>query len=99
VAPLVDAAWRLDPGMLDGCLAEAPGEPPRVRLSLEIEIDERGRVRRAAARAAPPGLGDGVVRCIEQAIVGRLRVAPPARRKPTRARIELVLAPEEASAL
>jgi len=98
-APLVDAGWRLEPTMLDACLAEAPADPPRARVSLDLEIDDRGRVRRAAARAGAPGPGDGVLRCIEQAVTRRLRVAPPARRKPTRARIELVLASEEASAL
>jgi tetratricopeptide (TPR) repeat protein len=106
VAPLIDAAWRLEPSLLDTCLEGAsspdgprrePGAEPRLRMSVEIEIDDRGRVRKAAARL-PEGLDAAFGRCVEEAIGKKLRFPRPAVRKPTRARIELLLAPRPAGA-
>lgn len=114
VAPLIDAAWRMDPRLvhlLDECLssamipdeaqsgsnnagaASAPGLA-RSTLSLELRIEDTGRVSSVAVSVRSPGeLGAGISPCIEAAVRGRLRVTRPALRKPTRARMELVLAP------
>jgi tetratricopeptide (TPR) repeat protein len=99
VAPLIDAAWRLDAGLLDRCLDEvaltakgsASGER-RFRLSLALEIDGRGRVVRARAEV-PPELDPALGACVEEALRVRLRVARSAGKKPTRARVEVLLAP------
>jgi tetratricopeptide (TPR) repeat protein len=112
VAPLIDAAWRLDPRLLDACLSDviltgvaahdgAHGDEPagRVRefkLSLDLNIDHNGRVV-AVSVAAPPELPSPVAACIDDAVRTRLRVSRPARRKSTRAHVELVLAPAEPS--
>jgi Tfp pilus assembly protein PilF len=112
VAPLIDAAWRLDPRLLDACLSDvvltgvaahggAHGDEPvgpkrEFKLSLELNIDHNGRVI-AVSVAAPPELPSPVASCIDDAVRTRLRVSRPARRKPTRAHVELVLAPAEPS--
>jgi tetratricopeptide (TPR) repeat protein len=98
-APLVDAAWRERPQLLDACLDQAPaaaravaaGERSTIRLALELEIDARGAVARATAKAPPP-LDEAFVRCAEAAVKAGLRVPPPGpRSKLTRARMELVI--------
>ncbi len=103
VAPLIDAAWRLNRELLDDCLSDvvllggssdvAPARSARAfRISLELTFDETGRV--GAVKADPPAeLGPAVGPCIENAVRTRFQVTRPARRKPTRARMELVLAP------
>lgn len=107
VAPLIDAAWRLDGRLLDDCLsdvlhtADRPGVAPvrtvrEFRLSLELTIDETGRAT-AVKVHAPAELGTALGPCIEGAIRSRFQVTRPARRKPTKARMELVLAPVEPS--
>jgi hypothetical protein len=109
---LIDAAWRLEPRLLDACLAEVPlpvapaagdGGPsasPRrggeLRLRLDVVFDGTGRVRSATVEPAAV-VPAGVASCIETALTTRLRPPPPARKKVTRARIELVLAPAESS--
>jgi len=114
VAPLIDAAWRMEPRLvrlLDECLssamipdetqsrssnAGAAGAPRLARstLSLDLRIEETGRVSAVAVSVRSPGvLGAGISPCIEAAVRGSLRVTRPALRKPTRARMELVLAP------
>jgi tetratricopeptide (TPR) repeat protein len=98
-APLVDAAWRERPQLLDACLDQAPaaaravaaGERSTIRLALELEIDARGSVARATAKAPPP-LDEAFARCAEAAVKAGLRVPPPGpRSKLTRARMELVI--------
>jgi tetratricopeptide (TPR) repeat protein len=108
VAPLIDAAWRLDPGLLDACLSDVvltgaagPGDEPAAaprgfKLSLELNIDDSGRVT-AVKVDAPPALPSDVASCIDSAVRTRLRVSRPTRRKPTRAHVELVLARAEPS--
>ena len=88
-APLVDAAWRARPGLLDACLSEARGQG-NVRLSVEMEIDGRGRVVRAAVEAPAP-LDGSFARCVEAAVVQGLVLARPAPARPTRARTDLIV--------
>lgn len=105
VAPLIDAAWRLYPRLLDACLLELaapaasgaePGSSPRQwKVSLEMRIEDSGRVGAVAAKA-PPELGEELPRCIETAVLQQFRVSRPARKKPTLVRMELVLAPAPA---
>lgn len=114
VAPMIDAAWRMDPRLvhlLEECLssamlpdeaqsgsndsdaARAPGLA-RSTLSLELRIEDTGRVSAVAVSVRSPGvLGAGISPCVEAAVRGRFRVTRPALRRPTRARMELVLAP------
>ncbi|MES1204593.1 MAG: tetratricopeptide repeat protein [Pseudomonadota bacterium] len=103
VAPLIDAAWRLDRRLLDDCLsdvevaADAPGgvtpwPPSEFRLSVDLQLDGAGKPSAVVAQA-PAGLAAAFVACVETAVRTRLRVTRPARHKPTRARVELVLAP------
>jgi len=108
VAPMIDAAWRLDPALLDACLADVSlasvagteGTMPRAdhdfRMRLELVIDGNGRVSSASIEA-PAALPAGVAPCIVTALENRLRVPRPARKRSTRARVEVVLAPVEPS--
>jgi hypothetical protein len=105
-APLVDAAWRERPQLLVPCLEPAAlalaGQPATrapIRLALEIELDGRGAVTRVVAKAPPP-LDDKFARCAEAAVKDGLRVTPPSGRgRPTRARLELVVANGEPGGL
>jgi tetratricopeptide (TPR) repeat protein len=98
-APLIDAAWRERPQLLDACLdaasaavrGAASGQLPTVRFALELELDARGLVAQAVAKVPPP-LDGAFARCAEAAVKDGLRVPPPARARPTRARLELVIA-------
>jgi tetratricopeptide (TPR) repeat protein len=89
-APLIDAAWRARPTLLDECL-EATRGAGSVRLGIEVDIDARGRVTRAIVEAPAP-LGAGFARCAEGAVTRKLSVASPARGKPTHARTEIIVA-------
>ena len=102
VAPLIDAAWRLYPRLLEPCLrdipppgssgsaADAPGR--QVKIVLEMRIEESGRVGAVTAKA-PVELGEGTSDCIEAALLKEFRVSRPARRRATLVRTELILAP------
>jgi tetratricopeptide (TPR) repeat protein len=95
-APLVDAAWRGRPDLLDACLAQAVSAgvlAPRegFRLSLELAIDARGVVTEAAVKS-PPTIDASFARCAEAALRGGLRVARPRRAAATRVRFELLVA-------
>lgn len=94
-APLIDAAWRRRPDLLDDCLQRAPEIPGRqpVRVALELEIDTGGRVTRVKARL-PPTLGDELGRCFESAVKSGLVIPKPTHPRPTTARMELLLAAE-----
>jgi len=90
-APLIDAAWRNQAAILDGCLAAAPGPIPArapLRIAVEMEIDARGRVTAAAVKLPPPGDAE-LARCLERVVIARLRLPPAAR--PTRARTEILV--------
>jgi tetratricopeptide (TPR) repeat protein len=90
-APLVDAAWREQATILDDCFDAAPalatGRLP-LRLAVELAIDARGRVTSAVVKLPAPENAD-LARCLERAVVARLRLPPSAR--PTRARTELLV--------
>ena len=103
VAPLIDAAWRLHARMLDGCLSDveidaAAGGARDLRLRLEVTLDENGAARAVTAEV-PAGVGASLGSCVEEAIRTRFSTSKPNRRKPTRARIELLLAPAAPSGL
>jgi tetratricopeptide (TPR) repeat protein len=97
-APLIDAAWREQAGILDECLSAAPelraGRAP-VRLAVELAIDRRGRITTAAIKLPPAvqawGSADKLSHCLEQAIKTRLRLPPPQAARSTRARTELLV--------
>jgi len=94
--------------MLDACLSEGAieGSDPdssgagatEVRLRLEVTLDEDG-VARAVTVDAPPGFAPAFGVCVEEAIRARFTTSKPDRKKPTRAHIELLLAPAEPSGL
>jgi len=92
-APLIDAAWREQAAILDTCLDAAPeltaGHLP-VRIAIELEIDARGRITSATAKLPAP-LPAELARCLERAVVARLRLPTPAAARRTRARTELLL--------
>lgn len=96
VAPLVDAAWRLDPRLLDACFADVPSAAVSNPLRLDVVLDANGRVKSTIVEGGAT-LPDGVVPCIATALENRLRVPRPTRKKPTQVRIEVVLAPAEPS--
>jgi tetratricopeptide (TPR) repeat protein len=94
-APLVDAAWRGRPDLLDGCLAEAVSAgalAPRetLRLALELTLDAAGAVTEAAVKG-PPTLDASFARCAESALRAGLRVPRPRRARPTRVRLEVLI--------
>lgn len=94
-APMIDAAWRRRPDLLDDCLQRLPesvGRQP-IRVALEIDIDTGGRVTRVVARV-PPAVNDELGRCFEAAVKAGLIVPKPTHPRPTSARMELLLAPE-----
>jgi hypothetical protein len=96
-APLVDAAWREHPGLLDACLAEgvatgALAGREGFRLTLELAIDGRGAVTEAAVKA-PASIDAGFARCAADALRAGLRVSRPRRPRATRARLELLVGP------
>jgi tetratricopeptide (TPR) repeat protein len=95
-APLVDAAWRARPELLDACLAEgvaAGALAPRegFRLVLELVLDARGVVAEASVKG-PAALDASFARCAEAAVRAGLRVQRPRRDRSTRARLELLIA-------
>jgi tetratricopeptide (TPR) repeat protein len=89
-APLIDAAWRARPGLLDECLEETRGGGS-VRIGIEVDLDARGRVTRATLETPGP-LGAEFARCAEAAVTHKLAVSGPTRGKPTHARTEIIIA-------
>jgi hypothetical protein len=97
-APLVDAAWRDRPRLIDDCLADGVRGGrlgPRVgfRFAVELELDARGVVTRAVAKAAAPAasLDAAFARCVETAVRAGLRVPRPRRARATQARVEILV--------
>ena len=94
-APLVDAAWRERPRLVDDCLdaaVRAGRLAPRdgFRFAVELELDARGVVTEAVVKAAAP-LDAAFSRCVETAVRAGLRVPRPRRAHPTHARVELLV--------
>jgi tetratricopeptide (TPR) repeat protein len=100
-APLVDAAWRQRPGMLDDCFEEATllvTARQGFRFALELDLDAAGAVTTVVVQAAPPlaDLATGpFARCVEAAVRAGLRVSRPRTAKPTHARVELLVGGRE----
>jgi tetratricopeptide (TPR) repeat protein len=89
-APLVDAALRNHPGLLESCLDEAPAsidEPTRV--SLEVSFDGAGVV---AGVKGPSDDWAGFVRCAYAHLKDGLRLPRATGSKPAGVRLDLVLA-------
>ncbi|HVY38620.1 MAG TPA: hypothetical protein VHM31_11815, partial [Polyangia bacterium] len=92
-APLIDAAWRDQAGLLDDCLADgaaAMGSGSSVRIAIELEIDGRGRVASATAKL-PVSDGQALAHCLEETVRRGFRLPPPPGGRPTRARTELLI--------
>jgi tetratricopeptide (TPR) repeat protein len=94
-APLVDAAWRERPHLVDDCLSEAVGAgrlAPRAgfRFAVELELDAAGAVADATIEAAAP-LDAVFSRCVQAAVRVGLRVPRPRRARPTRVRVEILV--------
>jgi len=92
-APLIDAAWRDQPAILDDCLdgvADLASVREGIRFAVEIDIDGRGRIAGVTAKVpAPPG--PAFARCVEEAVKTRLRLRPPVPARTTHARTELII--------
>ena len=90
-APLIDAAWKDQLAILDDCLDAARVAPAKtLRVAIEINIDERGKITQASAKL-PAGVDAGFGACIETAVKQRLRLPAPPRARPTTARTEFVI--------
>lgn len=77
-APLIDAAWRAHPNLLDDCLSRAPNPVSTTagtRFALELQIDARGVVTGATAKVTAP-LDAAFARCAEEAARRTLRFHP-----------------------
>ena len=98
-APLIDAAWRSRPRLLQPCLDAVPDSAPNtLRMSLSLEIDARGVLRQVAVELGRD-VGFGVspawldfAACVSRRVKSGLRVARPTRQAVTSARLEIVLA-------
>ncbi len=94
-APLIDAAWRAQVGLLDDCLAEGAavlGAGAPMRIAIELEIDGQGRVVSATAKLpVPAGEGTPLARCLEEAVRRGLRLPAAPGGRGTRARTELLI--------
>ena len=98
-APLIDAAWRSRPRLLQPCMDAVPDSAPNtLRVALSLEIDARGVLRQVAVELGPE-VGFGVSpawldfeACVSRRVKSGLRVARPTRHSVTSARLEIVLA-------
>jgi tetratricopeptide (TPR) repeat protein len=90
-APLVDAAWRDQVGILDECL-DGVRLPARVtlRFAVEIDIDAHGRPSRAIVKAPAP-FDERFARCVESATMQHLRLSVIKPASQTMARTEIVV--------
>jgi tetratricopeptide (TPR) repeat protein len=98
-APLIDAAWKSRPRLLEPCMVELPPRAPRIlRVPLLLEIDGKGVSRRAQVQlgeSADFGLPSdwrAFAACVERRVVAGLRTVRPGNMRRTSARVELVLA-------
>jgi hypothetical protein len=95
-APLIDAAWRSRPGMVEPCIEDPP---PGVRatagaafrISIDVAIDGKGHVTAVKVEGAPSEWRS-LAPCLQTRITAGLRSVKPEGARPTSARIELVLA-------
>ncbi|MGC9985662.1 MAG: tetratricopeptide repeat protein [Polyangia bacterium] len=98
-APLIDAAWRSRPRLIEPCMDAVPDSAPStLRLALSLEIDARGVLRQVAVEmGGDVGYGlspdwRGFAACVSRRVKSGLRVARPTRHSVTSARLEIVLA-------
>jgi tetratricopeptide (TPR) repeat protein len=98
-APLIDAAWKIRPRLLEPCVVQLPANAPRIlRVPLLLEIDSNGIPRRAEVQmdvSADFGLSSdwrAFAACVERRVAAGLRTVRPSNMRRTSARIELVLA-------
>ncbi|HZL19481.1 MAG TPA: hypothetical protein VFG23_17230 [Polyangia bacterium] len=97
-APLIDAAWHQQAGLLDECLdrafpAELAGARPDregIRFAIEIDVDARGRLTGAVAKV-PASLGESFARCAEGAVKNGLHLRAAGTGRATHARTELII--------
>jgi tetratricopeptide (TPR) repeat protein len=94
-APLIDAAWRDQAGLLDDCLAEGAavlGAGSSLRIAIDLEIDGHGRVVSASAKLPVPAAeGQSLAHCLEEAVRRGLRLPAQPSGRGTRARTELLI--------
>jgi len=90
-APLVDAAWRDQLGILDDCLDDVR-LPSRVtvRFAIEMDVDRRGRPTRVSVKAPAP-FDERFARCVESATAQHLRLTVVGPASLTLARTEMVV--------
>jgi tetratricopeptide (TPR) repeat protein len=101
VAPMIDAALKHRPLLLEACFAPYPparGHEP-VRFSVDVELDANGAVARATARLPPPFADNAAGPCVEAALRTRLILTRPAHGRSTTARIEVLLATADGAGL
>jgi len=98
-APLIDAAWRSRPRLIEPCMDAVPDSAPStLRMSLSLEIDARGIMRQVAVElGSDVGFGvspawRGFEACVSRRVKSGLRVARPTRQAVTSARLKIVLA-------
>jgi len=98
-APLIDAAWKSRPRLLEPCVVQLPANAPRIlRVPLLLEIDGNGIPRRAEVHmdiGVDFGLSNewrAFAACVERQVAAGLRTVRPSNMRRTSARIELVLA-------
>jgi tetratricopeptide (TPR) repeat protein len=97
-APLIDAAWRAQAGLLDGCLDSAlPAElggarqvRAGIRFAIEIDVDAHGHLVGAVAKV-PASLGESFARCVEGAVMDGLHLRAAATARATHARTEFII--------
>jgi tetratricopeptide (TPR) repeat protein len=87
-APLVDAALRSHPGLLERCLDEAPAIDESTRVSLEVTFDAAGVVQ--AVKGAPAWAG--FARCAQAQLRDGVRLPRLTGGKSASVRLDLVLA-------
>jgi tetratricopeptide (TPR) repeat protein len=90
-APLVDAALRGHPGLIEACVDRAPSSASETtRLSLEVAFDAGGAVQAVKGQGGAPEWGP-FFGCVEQRLKEGLRVPRPAGARQAGARLDLVL--------
>jgi len=90
-APLVNAAWREQIGILDDCL-DGVRLPSRatLRFAIEMDIDKGGRPTRVIVKAPAP-FDERFARCVESATTQHLRLSMLGPARLTLARTEMVV--------
>jgi hypothetical protein len=92
-APLVDAAWKGRPDLLEPCLEEIPAGAAAarpLRVALELEFDGAGAVREVTVKGQDwPAFASCAARRLREG----LRVPRPTGARKATARVELMLAP------